>query len=247
MKIIVLVLVFSAGVAQARGARDALFEAAAAGDAAAIAKILAKRPKLASAHKDGMSLVVLTGTRNDGEGFIGTRDNPPLRAVLARSPELDVFDAALVGDERRLAALLAADPTRATQVHAIGWRPLHFAAFGGKLAAVKLLLASGAELDARAKNRFNNTALQTALLCGEAETAKFLLDQGADVNARQDLGFVPLHEAAFLGRIDLIDLLLDHGAEINARTEKGESPVATAMRRGKAEAAAYLRSKGGKE
>lgn len=246
--VIVSLLVSAAAHAAAPTAQD-LIAAVDAADVARIDAILDRNPKLASARsKRGVSIVAIAGTLNrDGEGFTCTRDNPPLRAVVARAPTLDVYDAALLGDEARLAALLAEDPRRATAPNPFGWRPLHFAAFGGKLATVKLLLARGAELDARAQNHFNNTALQTALLCGEADVVRFLLEKGADPNARQDEGFVPLHEAAFLGRVDLAGLLLEHGADVNARNVKGESPVGTAVRRGKQEAAAFLRGKGGKD
>jgi uncharacterized protein len=244
MKTMVLVLLVALG-----GSRKALFEAVQAGDAVKIDAILAKQPKLAAARtKRGVSLVAIAGTLNqDGEGFTCTRKNPALDAVLARRPALDVFDAALVGDRERLAALLAQEPARATAVHPFGWRPLHFAAFGGKLETVKLLLASGAELDARARNHFDNTALQTAMLCGEADVVTFLLEKGADPNVRQDEGFVPLHEAAFLGRVDLAALLLAHGAELDARSAKGETPLGTAVRRGKKEVADFLRARGAKE
>src|SRR4051812_18621390 len=49
-------------------------------------------------------------------------------------------------------------------VHAIGWTPLHFAAFGGNLAAVRLLLDHGAAIEQPAANKFANTPLHVALL-----------------------------------------------------------------------------------
>src|SRR5262249_11389801 len=171
--------------------------------------------------------------------------SPMLQAVPAHKPELDIFDAAPVGDERRVAALVAADPGRVTALHPLGWRPLHFAAFGGKTDVAKLLLAKGAVLDERAKNKFENTALQTGLLCGEAEVVKLLLDKGADPNVRQNEGFAPMHIAAELGRTDLVELLLAHAASLNPRSGKGESPLGTALRLKRDEVAGLLRSKGG--
>src|SRR5262249_40402351 len=206
-----------------------------------VSSILDKEPTLASARTaKGVSMVQLAATQlRDEETFVCTRDNPMLQAILAHRPELDVFDAALVGDERRVAALLAADPSR------VGVRPLHFASFGGKTEVAKLLLAKGAVLDERARNKFDNTALQTGLLCGEAETVKLLLDKGANPNVRQNEGFAPLHIAAELGRPDLVELLLAHGASVNPRSDKGESPLGTALRLKRDEVAGLLRSKGG--
>ncbi len=191
-------------------------------------------------------MVQLASTQlRDGEAFVCTRENPMLQAVLAHKPELDIFDAALVGDERRAAALLAADPGRATALHPLGWRPLHFASFGGKTEVAKLLLAKGAVLDERAKNKFENTALQTGLLCGEADAVKLLLEKGANPNVRQNEGFAPMHLAAELGRTDLVELLLAHGASVNPRSDKGESPLGTAVRLKRNQVADLLRTKGG--
>ena len=60
-------------------------------------------------------------------------------------------------------------------------------------------------------------------------------------------GFAPIHDAAFHGRVDLIQMLLDSGADMNARSNGGETPLGTAVRAGRAEAAAFLRGKGAKE
>ncbi len=84
--------------------------------------------------------------------------------------------------------------------------------------------------DTRARNRFGNTPLQAALLTGQFDAAKLLIEGGADVNMRQTGGFVALHEAALTGRKDLVDLLLDHGAEIAARANDGRNAVSEAER-----------------
>jgi cytohesin len=64
---------------------------------------------------------------------------------------------------------------------------------------------------------------------------------------RQERGFAPIHEAAFLGRRDLIDLLLEKGADINARGNDGRNAITEAIRGGHPELADYLRAKGAKE
>jgi ankyrin repeat protein len=87
--------------------------------------------------------------------------------------------------------------------------------------------------------------LQAALLTGQYDAAKLLIEGGADVNMRQTGGFVALHEAALTGRQDLVDLLLDHGAEIAARANDGRNAVSEAERGKHVELAAYLRTKGG--
>lgn len=47
--------------------------------------------------------------------------------------------------------------------------------------------------------------------------AKLLIDFGADVNALDRDGGVPLNSAAYTGNIEIVRYLIEHGAEINAR------------------------------
>ena len=56
----------------------------------------------------------------------------------------------------------------------------------------------------------------------EMDLVTWLLDQGANVNARHDFGSngTALHSAAWSGDVDLIKLLLEHGANANALDEE---------------------------
>ena len=74
-----------------------------------------------------------------------------------------------------------------------------------------------------------------------------LIDRGADVNARGEGDYTPLHEVAGVGRIEFAKLLLDHGANINARGDSGKTPLTIAIENKKNEMAEFLRSKGGVE
>ena len=56
-----------------------------------------------------------------------------------------------------------------------GWTALHMSAFGGNVANSELLIRKGAEVNVRAKSRFLNTPLQTALLTGQYDVAKLLI------------------------------------------------------------------------
>lgn len=47
--------------------------------------------------------------------------------------------------------------------------------------------------------------------------AEILLQHGANVNAKNDYGKTPLHEAAEEGDIDTVELLLRYGADVNTR------------------------------
>ncbi|RDD34093.1 Phosphocholine transferase AnkX [Wolbachia endosymbiont of Cylisticus convexus] len=59
---------------------------------------------------------------------------------------------------------------------------------------------------------------------GYGGIVKLLLDHKADVNARGDDDFTPLHFAAQSGCDDIVKLLLDHKADVNAKTSNGKTP-----------------------
>ena len=70
-----------------------------------------------------------------------------------------------------------------------------------------------------------------------------LLDRGAEVNARNESGYTPLHGAAQQNENPaVLALLLDRGAEINARNVGGETPLhrAAALNRNPAVSAVLL-------
>ncbi|KAI2858584.1 hypothetical protein CBS147321_4988 [Aspergillus niger] len=61
------------------------------------------------------------------------------------------------------------------------------------------------------------------------ETAQILIDAGANVNSRADLGVTPLFLAVQSNRLDLVKLLVDKGAEINVCTERDITPLERAI------------------
>jgi uncharacterized protein len=60
--------------------------------------------------------------------------------------------------------------------------------------------------------------LHSAAAAGMNETARLLLDAGADPNARQEGGFRPIDAAAQNGNDELYALLVERGAEPPAST-----------------------------
>jgi ankyrin repeat protein len=219
-------------------------KAVAGDDRPTVQSMLARDPALANAHNPkGLGAVTIALFINKGEGFLDPSKNEVLQAILAAKPKLDIFETAALGTPAQLEALLT-DPAALAGRSAFGWTLLHLSAFGGNAATTELLLKKGAAIESRAKSRFRNTPLQTALLSGQYATAKILLDHGADALVRQSLGFTPMHEAAILGRTDLVQLLLDHGAEINSVADNGQTPLAEALRGKHEELATWMKSKG---
>jgi len=97
------------------------------------------------------------------------------------------------------------------KANAIGRTPLHHAARYGRKASVELLLSKGVPVDPR--DNFQRTPLNLLTLMTEyADVARLLIQHGADINATDSNGTMPLEHAVHNGFPSMIDLLLDSGA-----------------------------------
>jgi adenosylhomocysteine nucleosidase len=170
------------------------------------------------------------------------------RTLLARelgalTPDLDLFEAAALGDVDRLAAFVGSG---AIQAHAPdGFTALHLAAFFSHPDAVDWLLEQGADPSAEARNGSGLRPLHSAL-AGKDERAAFqiaaaLLMRGVDVDARQQGGYTALHAAAKRGSGTLSELLMGAGADSAAVTDQGQSAADLAAAGGHALLADRLR------
>lgn len=144
------------------------------------------------------------------------------RALAAERP-LDLFEAAALGDAARVAALLAEDPALVRTHAPDGFSALGLAAFFGQPACARLLIDAGAPVDEPAANAMRVTPLHSAAAAGQHEIARWLVERGAAVDARQHGGFTALHAAARNGNVALVELLLAHGADRELRSDDGQS------------------------
>ncbi|MCH8037725.1 MAG: ankyrin repeat domain-containing protein, partial [Proteobacteria bacterium] len=145
------------------------------------------------------------------------------------TPPAEVFVGA-----RFLATLAAVDVRSAIDDST----PLHVAAHAGRIDIVRLLIAKGADIGARAQGGI--TPMHMAALGGHAGIVKLLLSLGADVNTLSSSDSTPLHLAAREGHAKLVGLLLRRGAEIDFRRYYGPTPLMEAARTGHIEAVAVL-------
>jgi ankyrin repeat protein len=148
--------------------------------------------------------------------YRGDRDEA---ARLAAGRELDVFEAAALGDVARLEALLDDDPARANAFDDDGFHPLGLACFFGHVDTARLLLANGADVNTLSRNENIQTAAihAAAAAQGTDEDTRYALialalEYGADPNLEQGGGFRAIDAARQNGDTRVEQLLLEHGA-----------------------------------
>jgi ankyrin repeat protein len=89
-----------------------------------------------------------------------------------------------------------------------------------------------------------NTLLHCACYNPSPGAVRFLLEQGAGVDARNRWGETPLHIACRLGHERVSFMLLKHSADINARDASGRTPLTWACRSGSPNTVNLLLSRG---
>lgn len=116
------------------------------------------------------------------------------------------------------------------------------AAIDGNLHRMQLLHLAGANVNVR-----GNCCLPLYLASGEGrlEVVRYLLDQGADVNAREQFGDTALTEAVFNGQLAAARELLLRGADVNAIGDGGTA-LDIAINRNHTAIADLLKHRGGR-
>ncbi|MBC8160103.1 MAG: ankyrin repeat domain-containing protein [Roseiflexaceae bacterium] len=203
---------------------EALIAAIQAGDTPQAVELLDATPSLAEARAEsGVSLLLMAIYYGQPE---------IAQEIAARRVQIDVFEAAALGDDVRVRDLLADQPEQLDAASDDGFTPLGLAAFFGHEDVADLLLGLGASPDIASRNEQRVAPLHSAAAGQHLAIAQLLIDRGADVNVRQQGGFTPLHAAAQNGQVALIELLLDHGADPHATTDAGKTPLDLASESG---------------
>ena len=176
---------------------------------------------------------------------------------------------------KEVAELLIANGAYLNAKDKEGKTPLYHAARWGHKNTTALLIAAGADVNAKddkgrtpldravgyteiialLRNHGGRTAEELKALIdaaeeGNIEAVKQHLAAGMDVNAKDEDGVTPLHEAALWGHNEVAELLIANGAEVNAiivsGRNKGKTPLDLAIWRKKTTTADLLREHGGR-
>jgi cytohesin len=132
-------------------------------------------------------------------------------------------DPIIDGNLPKVEALLKDNPKLPFDKDSSGLTRLHWAAVYGHKAIAELLIAKGAEIDAKDNN--NWTPLHWAAINCQKGVVELLLAKGADISSKVGAGYggrTPLLMAAQNGFCyDVMELLLAKGAAINVKGDEG--------------------------
>uniref|UniRef100_A0A7S3UGN9 MYND-type domain-containing protein n=1 Tax=Picocystis salinarum TaxID=88271 RepID=A0A7S3UGN9_9CHLO len=99
--------------------------------------------------------------------------------------------------------------------------PLHVCAAASRAGIAKHLVCdAGADVRSQ-EGPQKSTALHIASRCGNLKICKLLLDNGADVNARDKNSETPLMRAVEGGHLDIACILIERGSNVCAENEAG--------------------------
>ncbi|MDO9357822.1 MAG: ankyrin repeat domain-containing protein [Polaromonas sp.] len=139
--------------------------------------------------------------------------SPKVAQVLAASPKTQVNALNSQGESVLMIAALKGNLEVATRlvkrdadVNKTGWTPLHYAATGGQLAILSLLLDNHAYIDAESPN--GSTPLMMAAMYGTPEAVKLLLEAGADPMLKNQQGLAAADFAYRGNRLQSVELIL---------------------------------------
>ena len=115
-----------------------------------------------------------------------------------------------------------------------GFLPFHHAVCFNRLPVVAKMLEMGVDIEARSTSH-GETGLLMAARRNLVSVARYLIDQGAEINAKDDHGFTPLLRAVDSNSHGTLRLLLEAGADKSTTTALGKTVLHVAATRGNAE------------
>ena len=207
---------------------------------AAIALLTSVEPSPAGTRSDSEfqthildrdQMVSVLATVRGGEGrasiVVPVRIRAGGAAPVLSATELRLLIAALpLQDQSATAISLKVWPDRTASIEVRGsgksrywrWRPdeeaIGWAAEHGALGFVRQSIEAGSNIEGRARaDSLELTPLMRAAGAGQAATVEFLLERGANPNAKNKEGSTALSRAAAAGHADVMRLLLDAGAD----------------------------------
>jgi ankyrin repeat protein len=217
----------------ARGAKLDVYSACALGKTEQVTALLKADPKLANTRDDRLQRTPLFWAARAG-------DSKLVALLLAQGADVNLRAPRFLvsGNVTSMTGPIITGPHifNSGREKDAGETPLHVAAEFGRLDVVRLLLAKGADVNAKGAN--SQTPLYLACEKHHHDVVKLLLGKGADAQARNEWGATPLHPS--ISDKTCVELLLAAKADPNVADQQGQTPLFEAAYHGHAESAQLL-------
>ena len=212
---------------------DELFNAIKQNDADAVTALLDEDPSLLGATSHDITPIL----------FAVYHGHPEMALLFTdHGAELSFGEAVALGDRRKVGEMLDRDPSLLHSYTADGYPAVGLAIFFRHPDLARELIERGADVGARARNPQQVMPVHAAAAACDVETMRLLLDRGAEVDARQQMGYTALHAAAGRGDEKMLDVLLARGADARLKTDDGKTAADIAAEHGHPQVAERLRS-----
>lgn len=121
---------------------------------------------------------------------------------------------------------------------------LQAAACRGNAECVTMILNADEIVNVNAHGGMHGSALHAAVMCGSSDTAKILIEAGANVHANVGLKTTPLEIACFNRRPDMMRILLEADSNVKTNRERYSLALHLALEKGFEEEARILKNAG---
>ena len=195
------------------GLAGEIHKAAKDGDFATVKQLLEKDPKLLDAGNRLEQTPLLMASFGGHKEIVwylldkGAKVNQP-----------DAFGAtplhmAVLGGQKEMVELLISKGADVNAKSHNGKIPLQMAFEKDDPEIIDIFLRQGLQINASI-NEYNRTLLHEAAIMGKINAVNFLIEKGAQIDARDKAGKTPLDLAAICGHQKVVELLVKKGAEI---------------------------------
>ena len=102
----------------------------------------------------------------------------------------------------------------------------------GDLESVRSFIEAGFDINSAESGDFGSSLLHNAIRYGQMEVFNYLIDNGADIDFVDAVGWTPLMEAIIDSKPEFGKILVEKGADQNIANERGANAKMLAMKFG---------------